>query len=49
VATACSSPPAGWKRWTLNLLAGAMIELTDHDGLSRETVRPRVTEDNLKP
>jgi transposase len=49
VATACSSPPAGWKRWTLNLLAGAMIELTDHDGLSRETVRRRVTEDNLKP
>jgi transposase len=49
VATACSSPPAGRKRWTLNLLAGAMVELTDHDGLSRETVRRRMAEDDLKP
>jgi transposase len=49
VATACSSPPAGRKRWTLNLLAGAMIELTDHDTLSRETVRRRMAEDDLKP
>ena len=49
VATVCSSPPAGRKRWTLNLLAGAMVELTDHDGLSRETVRRRMAEDDLKP
>lgn len=49
VATACSSPPAGRKRWTLNLLAGAMAELTHHDGLSRETVRRRMAEDDLKP
>ena len=49
VATACSSPPAGRKRWTLNLLAGAMVELTEHDGLSRETVRRRMAEDDLKP
>ena len=49
VATACSSPPAGRKRWTLKLLAGAMVEMTDHDGLSRETVRRRMAEDDLKP
>jgi transposase len=49
VATACSSPPEGRKRWTLNLLAGAMVELTEHDGLSRETVRRRMAEDDLKP
>jgi len=49
VATACSSPPAGRKRWTLSLLAGAMVELTGHDGLSRETVRRRMAEDDLKP
>ena len=49
VATACSSPPEGRKRWTLNLLAGAMVELTDHEGLSRETVRRRMAEDDLKP
>lgn len=49
VATACSSPPGGRKRWTLDLLAGAMVELTEHDELSRETVRRRMAEDNLKP
>jgi transposase len=49
VATVCSSPPEGRKRWTLNLLAGAMAELTDHEELSRETVRRRMAEDDLKP
>ena len=49
VATACSSPPAGRKRWTLDLLAGAMVRLTTHEGLSRETVRRRLAEDDLKP
>jgi len=49
VATACSSPPKGRKRWTLELLAGAMVRLTGHEGLSRETVRRRLAEDDLKP
>ncbi len=49
VATACSSPPAGRKRWTLDLLAGEMVQLTEHEGLSRETVRRRLAEDDLKP
>ena len=49
VATACSNPPEGRKRWTLELLAGTMVRLTDHDGLSRETVRRRLAEDDLKP
>lgn len=49
VATACSRPPAGRKRWTLDLLAGAMVQLTAHEGLSRETVRRRLAEDDLKP
>ena len=35
VATACSSPPEGRKRWTLDLLAGTMVRLTEHEGLSR--------------
>ena len=39
VATVCSSPPEGRKRWTLDLLAGQMVQLTEHEGLSRETVR----------
>src|SRR5271154_2079594 len=49
VATACSSPPEGRARWTLELLAGAMVKLTDHDSLSRETVRRRLAENDLKP
>jgi len=49
VATACSNPPQGRKRWTLDLLAGAMVRLTEHEGLSRETVRRRLAEDDLKP
>jgi transposase len=49
VATACSNPPRGRKRWTLELLADAMVKLTEHDSLSRETVRRRLAEDDLKP
>src|SRR6201997_976304 len=49
VATACSQPPAGRARWTLELLAGEMVKLTEHAGLSRETVRRRLAENDLKP
>ena len=49
VATACSSPPEGRARWTLELLADAMVKLTEHEGLSRETVRRRLAENDLKP
>jgi transposase len=49
VATACSAPPSGRARWTLSLLAGAMVALTDHEELSRETVRRRLGENKLKP
>jgi hypothetical protein len=38
-STACSSPPKGRAHWTLELLADAMVKLTDYDSLSRETVR----------
>jgi transposase len=49
VATACSSPPEGRARWTLDLLAGAMVKLTEHDSISPETVRRRLAENDLKP
>ena len=49
VATACSSPPAGRARWTLDLLAGEMVRLTEHDSLSGDTVRRRLAENDLKP
>jgi transposase len=49
VATACSKPPQGRARWTLELLAGEMVRLTEHDSVSRETVRRRLAENDLKP
>jgi transposase len=49
VATACSSPPEGRACWTLELLAGEMVRLTHHDSLSRDTVRRRLAENELKP
>ena len=49
IATACSSPPEGRARWTLALLAGEMVSLTEHHSLSRETVRRRLKENDLKP
>ena len=49
VATACATPPAGRARWTLDLLAGEMVKLTAHESLSRETVRRRLADADLKP
>jgi transposase len=49
VATACSRPPEGRARWTIELLAGEMVRLTDHASLSGETVRRRLAENKLKP
>ena len=49
VATACAKPPPGCARWTLELLAGEFVKLTEHAGLSRETVRRRLAENDLKP
>jgi transposase len=46
---ACSKPPEGRARWTLELLAGEMVKLTEHDGISRETVRRRLAKNHLKP
>src|ERR1700716_1296582 len=48
IATACSNPPEGRARWTLELLADELVRLTEHD-ISRETVRRRLTENDLKP
>src|SRR5947209_14278252 len=49
VATACSNPPEGRARWTLKLLADELVRLTEHDSISRETVRRRLAENHLKP
>ena len=49
IATACAAPPTGRARWTLALLAAAMVALTEHESLSDETVRRRLGENALKP
>ena len=49
VAIACSGPPKGRARWTLQLLADEMVHLTVHAQLSDETVRRRLAEVDLKP
>lgn len=49
IATACSTPPAGRARWTLDLLAGEMVRLTKHQSISSETIRRRLAENQLKP
>jgi transposase len=49
IATACSTPPAGRARWTLDLLVDTMVSLTAHDSLSRATIGRRLAENDLKP
>lgn len=49
IATACSAPPEGRARWTLELLADRMVTLTGHESLSDETVRRRLADNELKP
>src|SRR5215831_9057427 len=44
-----SREPEGRARWTLELLAGEIVKLTEHTELSRETVRRRLAENALKP
>jgi DDE superfamily endonuclease len=36
-------------RWTIELLAGEIVRRTAHESLSRETVRRRLAENELKP
>ena len=49
VAMACSEPPAGRARWTMQLLADEMVRLTMHETVSDETIRRRLGELQLKP
>ncbi len=49
VAVACSAPPRGRARWTLELLAGEMVRRTEHERVSRDTVHRRLREQKLKP
>jgi transposase len=49
VALACSDPPEGCARWTLKLLANSLVELIEPPSISRETVRRRLDDNDLKP
>ncbi len=49
VADRLLEPAGGRARWTLELLADALVKATTHESLSRETVRRRLAENKLKP
>lgn len=49
IATACSTPPKGRARWTLALLADAVVALTPHARISRHTIGRRLAANDLKP
>lgn len=39
IALSCSSPPEGFERWSLRLLADRMVELKFADSITHETIR----------
>ena len=47
IALACGLPPAGRKRWTMQLLADKLVELGYSDTVSSETVRRTLKKTNL--
>ena len=49
VALCCSEVPEGHTRWTLQLLADKMVELSYIDSISYETVRRTLERNELKP
>jgi len=49
VALACSEPPAGRGRWTLQLLADEMVRLEYVDSISDQTVRRTLKKTSRSP
>jgi len=49
VVLACSEPPEGRRRWTLRLLADAMVALGHVDNLSNVTVCRKLKDNEIKP
>lgn len=49
VALACSTPPEGRDKWTMQLLADRMVTLGVVETLSDETVRQRLKQTNSNP
>lgn len=49
VALVCSSPPEGYARWSLRLLADRVVQLKIIDSISHETIRQVLDDNELKP
>jgi transposase len=49
IAVACSAPPAGRARWTLQLLADRLVELEVVDAISPECVRTTLKKTTSSP
>ena len=49
IALACSDPPTGRARWTLRLLADALVEVSLVPSVSPETVRRALKKTNWRP
>jgi hypothetical protein len=49
VALTCSSPPEGYARWSLRLLADRVVQMKIIDSISHETVRQVLDDNELKP
>jgi transposase len=47
IALTCSKAPKGYRRWTLQLLAGRMVQLGYVEAISYETVRRALKKTNL--
>ena len=46
---ACSDPPEGYGRWTLQMIADKVVELEVMDSISHESVRGILKKTNLSP
>jgi hypothetical protein len=49
IALACSAPPAGRERWTMQLLADRLVERKIGESISDETVRRVLNKTTLSP
>jgi len=49
IALACGTPPIGFRRWSLRLLANEMVKMEYVDEISYETIRSVMEGNELKP
>jgi hypothetical protein len=49
IALACSKPPEGYAKWTMQLYADKLVELQVVESISDETVRRTLKKMNLNP